>query len=143
MSEPIIFRVWDKENKEMMYPPLADLEDLYVRVIDGEIYSYDSDCWLAHEKCKDRFELMLFAGILDRKSRKIFKDDIIEIDMYGRYVVEFCNGAFIVECLEKRCLESFMFNPYLLINGVNGDNVNPEVKIIGNIFEHPELLEMK
>jgi hypothetical protein len=32
------FRVWDKESKEMMYQPLADLEDLYIGVIDGILY---------------------------------------------------------------------------------------------------------
>lgn len=143
MSELIIFRVWDKKEWHMYYFPAAELYENFFLRADGLLCDVDfSDC-ADPEPVNDRYEVTLFTGLYDCDGKKIYKDDIIEIDMYGRYVVEFCNGAFTVECLEKRCLEGFMFDPHLLIDGVNGDNVNPHAKIIGNRFEHPELLEMK
>ena len=73
-----------------------------------------------------------FTGYFDRDSVDIYEDDIIafgEPDRVG--VVEHHNGAFVVRCGREK-------SPRLL-----GNLIDKGVKVIGNRFEHPNLLIKK
>ncbi len=137
----IKFRVWHKDYKEIMYPPLADLENFYIALIDGQVYEvWENDTLRLAE---DIAELMQFTGLVDCEGKEIYEGDIIEYKSFGRYVVEFYGGSFISQCLEVHGTELFMFNIYLLIEGADDDNKCSSAKIIGNKFENPELMERK
>lgn len=140
----IKFRVWDKEEKHMHYMPAAELhEELFLRA-DGVLCDVRFDVEYSDPiAVNDRYEVSLSTGLLDCDGKEIFEGDAIEYRAFGRYLIQFEDGAFRTECLETQALEMFMFNTCLLIDGVNGDGRCPLAKIIGNKFENPELRGIK
>ena len=74
-------------------------------------------------------ELMQFTGVLDKNGKEIYEGDIVE---WGYYIaiVKFENSRWILEDFDGNRGESF-------------SGFVDEYKIIGNIFENPELREKK
>ena len=73
-----------------------------------------------------------YTGYTDRDNVEIYEDDIVSFDeKEKRGVVEYFRGAFVVRCGREK-------SPRLLINLI-GKNI----KILGNRFEHPQLLLKK
>jgi len=129
------FRVWDVRNNEFN-------SDSFLIRQDGVLFRE----WALGELCSEKnFEYIYsqFTGLLDCDGEEIYEGDIVECRAFGRYLIQFEEGAFRTECLETQALEMFMFNTSLLIDGVNGDGRCPSAKIIGNKFENPELLVVK
>ena len=113
----IKFRAWNKETKEIEYMensntlPLLALFNL--------------------ENCGSRI-FMQYTGLLDKNGKEVFVGDIVSpINFNGSYrdaIIKFKNGCFIVEsmgmCKDYECL---------------GDKIG--FKIIGNIWENPDLIK--
>ena len=73
-----------------------------------------------------------FTGYCDRDDVEIYEDDIVSFGDKAKIgVVEHHNGAFVVRCGREK-------SPRLL-----GNLVGKDVKILGNRFEHPQLLAKK
>ena len=73
-----------------------------------------------------------FTGYGDRDGVEIYEDDIVSFgDKTKIGVVENFKGAFVVRCGREK-------SPRLLANLIGKD-----VKILGNRFEHPQLLAKK
>ena len=73
-----------------------------------------------------------FTGYSDQNSVDIYEDDILSFGEPNKIgVVEHCNGAFVVRCGKEK-------SPRLL-----GNLVGKGVKVLGNRFEHPQLLTKK
>lgn len=73
-----------------------------------------------------------FTGYSDQDSVEIYEDDIVEFGEPVRVgVVEHINGAFVVKCGKEKA-------PRLL-----GNLAAKGVKVLGNRFEHPNLLIKK
>lgn len=143
MSRPIEFRAWDK----------------YAKVMITEMTSvgfYDTDCGrqLVREAYMvgggerypmSNYELLQYTGINDNKrtkkyprGQKIFEGDIVNtyeydgysdnpVRIYHNHIVEWHDtmAGFGISTLPKRALEDGWRNEY---------------KVIGNIYENPELL---
>lgn len=84
-------------------------------------------------------ELMQWSGVLDSEGKEIWEDDILEIyrnngidDRTDNFKVEFSRGTFAPECGMSLWEYEDDFK--------NGKGY---MKVIGNIYEHPELLETK
>lgn len=115
MSRPIKFRAWHKSRKAFMYFELSELNDSMITKVDNGWYLEDCD-------------LMQFTGLLDKNDKEVFEGDIVDSNYAGkpkRRVVKWAS----------------MDNEY----GVRGygfilyDDAS-EVKVIGNIYEYPNLL---
>ena len=80
-----------------------------------------------HEFYDRDYPIMQFTGLLDKNGKEIYEGDVVEfIDCDGRCsncVVEFKDGGF------------YPFAPDYVPWSI--------VEVIGNIYENPELLEMK
>lgn len=119
----IMFRAWDKFEKEMMYN-LNDSVEVYHRAIDGELlcgrYNDDGRYYL--------IELNQYTGRNDTRGYPIFEMDIVwMIDQQCYAVVEFDNyvGTWIVKDNESDTLPlnkcqvtvvGNVYNDYSLLN---------------------------
>lgn len=78
-----------------------------------------------------------YTGLTDKNGRKIFEGDIIEItDTFNKIisgVVYWCDGAFWADCSQPDGDDGFYSLCHL------GDCI----EVIGNIYDNPELLEVK
>ena len=142
------FRVWDKENKEMLYQGsntthnnsvmdcrivLDELGfDVLVRLYGKDEYEYRNNC-----------ELMQYTGLKDKNGTEIYEGDIVKAkdpyklnskERFYTCEVVFTDGALFM--LKHKTVkwgkeEVHYYNMRIM-----------EIEVIGNIFENPELLEV-
>lgn len=125
----IKFRAWSKEEG-MINVARLDIADgsLYKRLITGKAYDYWNDVIL-----------MQYTGLKDKNGTEICQGDIVEckcgntgktILRQVEYIgVSFCtkNGSFYNQKTKQR---EYCYIP-----------LKPYVKVVGNIYENPELLK--
>ena len=145
MREIIRFRVWNPELKEMYI--LSKKEYLSGTGIYDDSVGHDKSVW------------MQFTGLHDRNGREIYEGDILEVkDSNGvicRTVVKHIEGAFVIGKWYPQAPTSV---EHVIYNGeweqVEVDiedheflgvvlRHHLEFEIVGNIFEHPHLLDWK
>ena len=104
-----------------------------VMVSNGDIWIIDEDGVAGEWIVNNDLSLMQSTGLTDKNGKEIFEGDIIDsTDGFLTGVVEFRVGLgmFVSELVEYNCFERLC-------------NVASSRKIIGNIWEHPELAEVK
>ena len=128
------FRAWDKKNKSMHEVELIDFSDnigyLSIENGRGDWYSFEVDTIL-----------MQSTGLKDKKGVEIFEGDIVAVENHpfqrkedsgagmeieGNYVVGW-NQHDLTWCAGDLLLA----------------RLKPYVRVIGNEYENPELLEVK
>ena len=127
MNRDIKFRAWVKDRKAIFEVVLINyvtkkVTYLFERV--GHLLN------IRHEKFND-IELMQYSGLTDMMEKEIYEGDIL-FESFGEryYKVVFENGSFRAEF--EGDFEEHSFD---LI-----DVVAQGCKIVGNIYENPELL---
>lgn len=127
MNRDIKFRAWVKDRKAIFEVVLINyvtkkVTYLFERV--GHLLN------IRHEKFND-IELMQYSGLTDMMEKEIYEGDIL-FESFGEryYKVVFLNGSFRAEF--EGDFEEHSFD---LI-----DVVAQGCKIVGNIYENPELL---
>src|SRR5690625_3327102 len=139
-------RAWDIENRVMIYSD-DNPKDNHVFIIGNgglQFYYIDSDRYLM-----DTNSIKLqYTGLKDRHGAEVYEGDILEVgpekkDLYHE------SSIFIVNSI--RNLWGYEFN-WKHVSGyecsthiARTDNENKQllnVEIIGNIYEHPHLLEV-
>lgn len=120
------FRAWNGGSLCRMYSPEE------VMVCDSNIWVFDEDSegneWIVNND----LSLMQSTGLTDKIGKEIFEGDIIDsTDGFLTGVVEFREdlGMFVSNLVEYNNFERLC-------------NVASSRKIIGNIWEHPDLLEV-
>lgn len=127
------YRAWHIEKKVMMHVSEIDFRKRRVKGRAKE------------EIISSRFDevvLMPWTTYYDdsRNSVKIYEGDIVETthkDLTKRFVIDDEAGILLARCIEK---EQYPFVDFDLDMLLNDDG---RVKVIGNIYENPELLEPK
>lgn len=118
MNNNLKFRAFDLKSKEMI-----DTIDFIEVDSEGKLF-------------RDDKILMQFTGLKDILDKEIYEGDIVECD-YGFGKVIFNAGCFMVEWLsDTDVYMEFVFSRKGMYNRTNGERF----KIIGNIFQNPELL---
>lgn len=126
MNREIKFRVWDKENKEI----------LRVQELDFEPTFYGGRMAIRTEQYNDYFNteemlLMQYTGLHDKNGKEIYEGDIVEITrpcILERGEVKFINGCFAIKSKDTLLM--------LYQCEIN----NFKLKIIGNVFENGDIL---
>lgn len=118
------YRAWDKEFKEMVQVDALVFEEQIIKATykNGNVVKEDLK----------NYVLMQSTGLTDKNGKEIFEGDIIDsTDGFLTGVVEFRVGLgmFVSELVEYNSFERLC-------------NVASSRKIIGNIWEHPELAEV-
>ena len=120
------FRAWDKETKSM-----NGMAEIY-RNRNQEIELHPRD---------ENIILMQSTGLIDNNGKEIFEGDIIAINLEG------LETPITAKVFQNRKIGILMFHAFEdnedvpMVESLEGDSV--EFAIIGNIWENPELLEVR
>jgi hypothetical protein len=111
----IEFRAWEKNLKEII--PIHSI-NFEAKMVNRE------SAW----RLFDEVELMQYTGLIDIQGKPIFEKDVIQDDEGFRWNVFYKHGSFYAECTD-------LMAEQLL------SSVNLFGKVIGNIYENPELVK--
>lgn len=140
MSRTIKFRAWDKGKGVMIYQDSADNQ--FLIGLDGSVQGYDDDdggkSGMWEHAYKVDVILLQSTGLVDKQGKMIYEGDIVDVGISNmlsgeRYLcyVDYIPANFIFRNLNKSLSTT---SPLLSFNN------STMFKIIGNIYENPELL---
>lgn len=126
MMNDIKFRAWDKFHNVMFN------FDIY------NVPPYVGQTYLVGEKFERIYEIMQYTGLKDKSGTEIYEGDVLYVEQIGRidpYIPHKKNVAVIYEGRDT----AFVFDEEA--GFVIGLYTTPsELEVIGNIYQHPELL---
>ena len=125
----IKFRAWNKLYKRMIEFVGA------INFLDGKVF----DASNLYSRDLKYIDLMQYTGLRDKNGKEIYEGDIISADFDGEgmlFEVAWNNNAMAWDIKDKNGV--FYFDIY--------ENGSPfkflkNIKVIGNIYENPELLK--
>lgn len=127
------YRAWDKEFKEMVQVDALVFDEQIIKATykNGNVVKEDLK----------NYVLMQSTGLGDKNGREIFEGDIIAINLEG------LETPITAKVFQNRKIGILMFHAFEdnedvpMVELLEGDSV--EFAIIGNIWENPELLEVR
>ena len=126
------FRAWDKVLEKMLVVGVLDFDEWFLRTsisggIVGERHSFKNEE-------TDRFILIQYTGLLDKNGKEIYEGDILAMPNHQPCFVEYSEdcGAFQLK-LKREWKGKMAVWTY-------AEDARIGV-VIGNIYEHPKLLE--
>ena len=134
MTREIKFKVWCKENEEFIqFNKMGFLEDgslWYVQGVDENEEETDPPYF----ENQNDWELMQYTGLKDKNGVEIYEGDIIKAHSYKptTFKIEFIEGGF---CATRNGIE------YPIDINHFYPSIGCAIEVIGNIYEHPHLLE--
>jgi len=126
----IKFRIWNNTTKEIVNTYDANFITIY---LSKDILS----CYCSEIRYVN-LKMMQYTGIEDIYGFEIYEGDIVNIDT-GNAKIIFEDGCFWLKELDYQ-----LNTPeYMMLQCCAEVVLNMELKIIGNIYENPELLNNK
>ncbi len=129
-TQPTDCMFWDKDF--CRYATIKDIEHFVS--VESNPYGTNQELRL---QCLGRFRRLAFTGMNDKNKRPIYEGHIVKASykIPGRKIViigaiGFENGSFVIVSGKRDTAVLSAFDP-------------KELKIIGNIFENPKLLEVE
>jgi uncharacterized phage protein (TIGR01671 family) len=154
-NREIKFRVWDTEKKKFIY----DSNDLFIRINGTAHFIIDREkrieTWeKGDSNWPDYLTVQQYTGFKDADGIEIYDGDIIEYEDKRKRLVRWCEEglweAAPINISKDYCASFDIDNQsYMEYNGYDdaalsmvGGLWNGPIKIIGNMFENPELLKL-
>lgn len=146
-----LFRGKRKDNGEWVEGDLKQHKDLFGKVKCMYIEKSEYDLGLGIAYTHDRFEVLPetvgeYKGFPDKFNKKIFKGDLIsgyfKPSPYCAYKIPNPNIRLVDYDEETGSLELFYTDGKRALSGyqLNKMNASTKFKIIGNIFDNPEMI---
>lgn len=133
----IKFRAWDRFKGEMVELTLLGLQWTYVDELT--VYGVDNERGGVAKSKSDKVPVMQYTGLKDKNGKEIYEGDVVSTEcLQVADHTEVWQKWHNLEVLYLDDIAAFVpFHEF----GTDSDYVRYEV--IGNIYEHPELLEAK
>jgi uncharacterized phage protein (TIGR01671 family) len=127
----IKFRAWDTE-KSAWYEPLhrayeGQLWELMIG-FGGDLLAHTMGGVEHQSRWPDRYKLMQYTGLKDKNGKGIYEGDVLEYD-------------FLPEGKDQLAEVVFKEGRFCITDGHNYMPFKEKRKVIGNIYENPELLK--
>lgn len=125
----IKFRAWDKKLKEWTNYSISNIDDTLIDFYNKETGFWESD------REGERFILCQYTGLKNYNGKEIYEGDIVRSEWFlgwigvAKYLDN--NQSFVFESIDKNYRGS----------RVSLGRTEQYVKILGNIYENPELLK--
>src|SRR5690625_4399673 len=130
----IKFRVFDKDYKKMHIVGKDRHDSL--TCWDGQVQYYNLQNGEGSGE-HGSYILMQFTGLTDKNGKEIYEKDILDFDN-RKHIVTFDNGGFGIW---KDVRVDLYSNQMRKLHEPLWNLVVDECEVIGNIYEHPHLLE--
>lgn len=136
MNREIKFRGWSKIANKICTVKALLSDSVLLETTDG--YSGSNNL--------NDVELMQYTGLKDKRGVEIYEDDIVSTtydDQPGNWLVEYDAGnvAYMFTRSTRPDAESWRQVPTEVGVLTKHNGMNPDLEVIGNIYENPELLE--
>ncbi len=157
MNDRFKFRAWDSNTNQMLYmnqqyglsPQYQINDDSWTRF------------WESLARCSERFDLMQYTGLKDSNDREIYEGDIILLpkfewddpvpggyykkntDIYFTLVWDTAQWGYRIDIINrpKGLWGTSMTVVFNLTGGYKHMGYSDSIKVVGNIYENPELLK--
>lgn len=130
----IKFRAWDKEDN-LMYKDVGIIGNRLILEyeFDEDWEEMDQTCYVdIDETNEEYFKIMQYTGIKDINGKEMYEGDIVQDVTVGIKGVINWSDAKLMYLFENKIFRTELCRLY-----------GPELEIIGNIYENPELLKDK
>ena len=125
----IKFRAWDKKLKKWTNYSISNIDGTLIDFLNKETGFWESD------RGGERFTLCQYTGLKNINEKEIYEGDIVRALGFSKWigVAKYSdkNQAFVFECIDKNYSRNIVFM----------SQFDKSFKILGNIYENPELLE--
>ena len=143
----IKFRAWNVEEKKMYRVEAIDWSES--TIVTCHLYDdKQTRKFYPNKEFGDNIEFMQYTGLKDKKGIEIYEGDIVKTDIdesisdieFGEVIMEWGNWSIRNEnSQDKTCgLDS-----YTWVGDGSSKRRDPNLEVIGNIYENPEFLGSK
>ena len=131
MNRQLKFRVWDKLAERMIYPH-NDNQQHFIIDLNGRFHN------LQNGSGGDDYVIQQYTGLTDKNGNLIFEGDIVQYNQNSSYD----NMDFIAKWSDDKLGFIFQSNSgEQLVNQTPHLNRFKHLEVVGNIFEHENLLK--
>ena len=120
----IKFRAWDNNEEWMVDDMILSFDG---EILTDDVQPHDTPYKEVELADEGRYELMQYTGMKDVKGVEIYEGDILQSEHYFKYKVVFEGDCWRCESLKNSRFKNRF--------------IGRDLKVIGNIYENPELLE--
>lgn len=134
----IKFRVWDDLENRWYEPTFEGYRGKIEEIMlspRGRLTMRTMTELIDESMFPNRFELMQYTGLHDKNGREIYECDVLDISLRNQ------DGKPVIAPVRYETYAA----GYVLDNGGNGvwQRLTEDCEVIGNVFENPELLEVR
>lgn len=134
----IKFRAWLKDDKRMVEVRSIDFHE------EGNTITVNYNDIFGFEFNENEIELMQYTGLKDKNGKEIYEGDIIDIHQtvngQSVFVIEVTNTGLVIP---RYAFDKNYKYEYNIRELLEFDEYDKEIEVIGNAYQHPELLEDK